>query len=60
MGKLRGEGLRRGSVLIMYVRRCFVIECTCLDLSMSVNVDQCVSAWVTISDVHQFISNSRC
>ena len=31
----------------------FVFECTCLVLSMSVNVDQCVSVWVTISDVHQ-------
>ena len=41
----------------MYVRRCFVIECTCLVLSMSVNVDQCVSVWVTISDVYQ---HSRC
>ena len=52
-GKLRGGGLGGWSVLIMYVRRCFVIECTCLVLSMSVNVDQFVSVWVTISDVYQ-------
>ena len=29
----------------MYVRRCVVIECTCLVLSMSVNVDE----WVVVS-----------
>ena len=39
--------------MVVYVRRCFVVECTCLVLSMSVNVDQCESVWVTISDVHQ-------
>ena len=42
----------------MYVRRCFVIKCTCLILSMNVNVDQwvveclgdnirCASSYVT-------------
>ena len=43
----------RGSATVVYVRRYFVVECTCLVLSMSVNVDQCESVWVTISDVNQ-------